>query len=279
MNKKIAISLLRSLNFVMLIELSMGESKINKKNGVIMKYFFALIGSISMPSFAATADLSTSDATGISFWLVTAAMLAATVFFFAERDVVKGKWKTSLSVAGLVTGVAFWHYLYMRGVWVDTGASPTVYRYIDWLITVPLQIIEFYLILRVCTNVGSGVFWRLLGASLVMLIAGFLGETGSNAMICFVIAMAAWLYIIYEVFSGEAGKLNASSGNAAAQQAFSTIRLIVTVGWAIYPIGYYLGMGSNPDMANANLIYNLADFLNKIAFGLAIYVAAVSDND
>ena len=263
----------------MLIELSMGESKINKKNGVIMKYFFALIGSISMPSFAATADLSTSDATGISFWLVTAAMLAATVFFFAERDVVKGKWKTSLSVAGLVTGVAFWHYLYMRGVWVDTGASPTVYRYIDWLITVPLQIIEFYLILRVCTNVGSGVFWRLLGASLVMLIAGFLGETGSNAMICFVIAMAAWLYIIYEVFSGEAGKLNASSGNAAAQQAFSTIRLIVTVGWAIYPIGYYLGMGANPDMANANLIYNLADFLNKIAFGLAIYVAAVSDND
>ena len=279
MNKKIVISLLRSLNFVMLIELSMGESKINKKNGVIMKYFFALIGSISMPSFAATADLSTSDATGISFWLVTAAMLAATVFFFAERDVVKGKWKTSLSVAGLVTGVAFWHYLYMRGVWVDTGTSPTVYRYIDWLITVPLQIIEFYLILRVCTNVGSGVFWRLLGASLVMLIAGFLGETGSNAMICFVIGMAAWLYIIYEVFSGEAGKLNASSGNAAAQQAFSTIRLIVTVGWAIYPIGYYLGMGANPDMANANLIYNLADFLNKIAFGLAIYVAAVSDND
>ena len=91
--------------------------------------------------------------------------------------------------------------------------------------------------------------------------------------------MAAWLYIIYEVFSGEAGKLNASSGNAAAQQAFSTIRLIVTVGWAIYPIGYFLGMGANPDMANANLIYNLADFLNKIAFGLAIYVAAVSDND
>ena len=263
----------------MLIGLSMGESLKNKKNGVVMKYFFALIGLTSMPTFAATADLSTSDLTGISFWLVTAAMLAATVFFFAERDVVKGKWKTSLSVAGLVTGVAFWHYLYMRGVWVDTGASPTVYRYIDWLITVPLQIIEFYLILRVCTNVGSGVFWRLLGASLVMLIAGFMGETGSNAMICFVIGMAAWLYIIYEVFSGEAGKLNASSGNAAAQSAFSTIRLIVTVGWAIYPIGYYLGMGANPDMANANLIYNLADFLNKIAFGLAIYVAAVSDND
>ena len=243
-----------------------------------MKYLLALVTMVSMPAFAA--DLSTSDMTGITFWLVTAAMLAATVFFFAERDVVKGKWKTSLSVAGLVTGVAFWHYLYMRGVWADTGTSPTVYRYIDWLITVPLQIIEFYLILRVCTNVGSGLFWKLLGASLVMLIAGFLGEIGSApAWPAFIVGMAAWLYIIYEVFSGEAAKLNASSGNAAAQSAFSTIRLIVTIGWAIYPLGYILGVGSNPDMANANIIYNLADFINKIAFGLAIYVAAVSDSE
>ena len=243
-----------------------------------MKYLLALVSMVSMPAFAA--DLSTSDMTGITFWLVTAAMLAATVFFFAERDVVKGKWKTSLSVAGLVTGVAFWHYLYMRGVWADTGTSPTVYRYIDWLITVPLQIIEFYLILRVCTNVGSGLFWKLLGASLVMLIAGFLGEIGSApAWPAFIVGMAAWLYIIYEVFSGEAGKLNASSCNAAAQSAFSTIRLIVTIGWAIYPLGYILGVGSNPDMANANIIYNLADFINKIAFGLAIYVAAVSDSE
>ena len=243
-----------------------------------MKYLLALVTMVSMPAFAA--DLSTSDMTGITFWLVTAAMLAATVFFFAERDVVKGKWKTSLSVASLVTGVAFWHYLYMRGVWADTGTSPTVYRYIDWLITVPLQIIEFYLILRVCTNVSSGLFWKLLGASLVMLIAGFLGEIGSApAWPAFIVGMAAWLYIIYEVFSGEAGKLNASSGNAAAQSAFSTIRLIVTIGWAIYPLGYILGVGSNPDMANANIIYNLADFINKIAFGLAIYVAAVSDSE
>ncbi len=221
-----------------------------------MKFLLMMVGAVALPAFAA--DLQTSDMTGVSFWLVTAAMLAATVFFFAERDRVHGKWKTSLSVAGLVTGVAAWHYLYMRGVWVETGSSPTVYRYIDWLITVPLQIIEFYLILKVCTNVSSGVFWRLLVASLVMLIFGFVGETG---------------------FSGEAGQLNASSGNAAAQSAFNTIRWIVTVGWAIYPIGYWLGAMGGGDMAQANIIYNLADFLNKIAFGLAIYVAAVSDSE
>ena len=242
-----------------------------------MKFLLTMVGVLALPAFAA--DLKVDDVTGISFWLVTAAMLAATVFFLVERDRVHGKWKTSLSVAALVTGIAFWHYLYMRGVWVDSETSPTVYRYIDWLITVPLQIIEFYLILKVCTNVSSGLFWKLLGASLVMLVGGFMGETGYNAMVCGVIATLAWLYIIYEVFAGEAGKLNASSGNAAAQSAFGTIRLIVTFGWAIYPIGYWMTMGDNPDLANANLIYNLADFVNKIAFGLAIYVAAVSDSE
>tara|TARA_B100001250_G_C19800814_1_gene790969 strand:- start:1920 stop:2720 length:801 start_codon:yes stop_codon:yes gene_type:complete len=266
-----------------------------------MKFLLTMVGAFALPVFAAgdTADLSVNDITGITFWLVAAAMLAATVFFFVERDRVHGKWKTSLSVAGLVTGIAFWHYLYMRGVWVDayaadvaaitaadgdittaTGSSPTVFRYIDWLITVPLQIIEFYLILKVCTNVSSSLFWKLLGASLVMLVGGFMGETGGNAMVCGVIATLAWLYIIYEVFAGEAGKLNASSGNAAAQSAFGTIRLIVTFGWAIYPVGYWLAVnGSDGGLAQANLIYNLADFVNKIAFGLAIYVAAVSDSE
>ena len=243
-----------------------------------MKFLLMLATAVAMPAFAQ--DLSTNDMTGVSFWLVTAAMLAATVFFFVERDRVHGKWKTSLSVAGLVTGVAFWHYLYMRGVWVDTGTSPTVYRYIDWLITVPLQIIEFYLILKVCTNVGSGLFWKLLSASVLMLVFGFVGETGgADANLMGVLGVIAWLYIIYEVFMGEAGKLNAASGNAAAQSAFNSIRWIVTIGWAIYPIGQWVGVGANADMAGANQIYNYADFINKIAFGLAIYVAAVSDSE
>ncbi|MEC8189746.1 MAG: bacteriorhodopsin, partial [Verrucomicrobiota bacterium] len=119
-------------------------------------------------------------------------MLAATVFFFVERDRAQGKWKTSLTIAGLVTGIAFWHYLYMRDVWVDTGTSPTVFRYIDWLITVPLQIVEFYLILAAVTVVGVRVFWKLLVASLVMLLGGYLGETqvlGVSEMVGFIIGM------------------------------------------------------------------------------------------
>ena len=93
-----------------------------------MKLLLLLTSAVALPSFAASGgDLQASDLTGVSFWLVTAALLAATVFFFVERDQVSSKWKTSLTVSGLVTGIAFWHYLYMRGVWIDTGETPTVF--------------------------------------------------------------------------------------------------------------------------------------------------------
>ena len=79
--------------------------------------------------------LNPSDFVGVSFWIMSAAMLAATFFFWVERDRAEGKWKTSLSVAAMVTGIACLHYFYMRGVWMETGESPTVFRYVDWLLT------------------------------------------------------------------------------------------------------------------------------------------------
>ena len=236
-----------------------------------MKNLLALTAVMAMPSFAASGgDLSISDPTGISFWLVTAAMLAATVFFFVERDNVNGKWKTSLTVAGLICGIAFWHYLYMRGVWVDTGATPTVFRYIDWLLTVPLQMIEFYLILAACTAVAGSLFRKLLFGSLVMLIGGFLGEAGVMAVWpAFIIGMAGWLYMIYELYLGE-GKSAVSTASVAVNSAYKAMMAIIVFGWAIYPAGYFAGYlmgGEGVYASNLNIIYNLADFVNKILFG------------
>ena len=221
--------------------------------------------------------LATNDYVGISFWLATAIMLASTVFFLVERGDVSGKWRTSLTVAALVTGVAFWHYLYMRAGWVANGESPTVFRYIDWLITVPLQIVEFYLILAAVTVVRSSLFWKLLVASLVMLVGGYLGEAGLMAsMPAFEIGMIGWAAVIYLIFAGEAAKANEASGNAAGLMAFNALRMIVLVGWAIYPIGYLVGDAGNA--AALNIIYNLADLVNKTAFGLVIWAAAVKDS-
>ena len=218
------------------------------------------------------------DYVGISFWIVTMACMAATVFFFLERSSVPAQWRVSITVAGLVTGVAFIHYLYMREYWVEQEASPTVYRYIDWLITVPLLMLEFYFVLKAVGKANSRVFWRLLLGSLVMLIGGYLGEAGYiNSTLGFVIGMTGWFYILYEVFSGEAGKMAAKSGNKAFVTAFGAMRIIVTVGWAIYPLGYVFGyLTGGMDANSLNVIYNAADFLNKIAFGLIIWAAAMS---
>ncbi len=237
----------------------------------------ALVG-LSSAANAATAILATDDFVGITFWVISMGMLAATVFFFMERGSVAQGWRTSVTVAGLITGVAFIHYIYMRGVWVETGDSPTVYRYIDWLITVPLQMVEFYLILSAVRKVPSGIFWRLLIGSTVMLVGGYLGEAGYiNSTLGFVIGMGGWIYVLYEIFSGEAGKTAAKSGNKALTTAFGALRMIVTVGWSIYPLGYIFGyLTGGVDANSLNVIYNLADFVNKIAFGLVIWAAAVS---
>jgi bacteriorhodopsin len=238
----------------------------------------------SAPALAATMTLKSDDFVGISFWLISMALVASTAFFFLETQRVSGKWKTSLTVSGLVTMVAAVHYFYMREVWVETGSTPTVYRYIDWLITVPLLMIEFYLILSAITKVPTGVFWRLMIGTLVMLVGGFLGEAGYLAVWpAFIIGMVGWLYILYEIFAGQAGKINAERAPASVQSAFSLMRWIVTIGWAIYPIGYFFGYltGSNPadSMKALNVIYNLADLLNKIAFGVIIWSVAVSETE
>merc|ERR1739845_168251 len=127
---------------------------------------------------------------------------------------------------------------YMREFWVQIGTSPILYRYIDWTITVPLQMVEFYLILAACQPDISGMmFWRLLLGTIVMLVFGYLGESSFiNAWAGFIVGMC---------------------------------------GWCIYPLGYFAGylMGGVDD-ATLNLVYNLADFVNKIAFCLAIWHSA-----
>lgn len=243
-----------------------------------------LAGSFSTASAASSAVLKPDDFVGISFWLISMVLVASTVFFFLERDRVSAKWKTSLTVSGLVTLVAAVHYFYMREVWVTTGSTPTVFRYIDWLITVPLLMIEFYLILSAITKVPGGVFWRLMVGTLVMLIGGYLGEAGYLAVWpAFIIGMLGWAFILYEIFFGQAGKINAESAPPAVQAAFSAMRLIVTLGWAIYPVGYFFGYltGASPSnsMDALNIIYNLADVLNKVAFGLIIWAVAVSESE
>merc|ERR1711939_1187187 len=166
-----------------------------------------------MSSFAvkdpAEAFLTEHDGTAVSFWIISIAMIAATVFFFAEASTVHSHWKTSLHVGGLVTLVAGVHYMYMREYWVQVHKSPVVYRYIDWSITVPLQMIEFNLILKAAKAPISAMgFWKLLVGTVLMLSFGYAGETNAvNPWIGFVCGISGWGFILFEIFKGEAGNL------------------------------------------------------------------------
>ena len=245
---------------------------------IIVIALVALIG-ISGSAYAEVALLQPDDFVGFTFWLVSIACLATTAFFFLEHGSVAPAWKTSIAVVGIVTGIAFIHSMYMRNIWVGTGDSPTVYRYIDWLITMPLLATEFYLILSTVRKVSSIIFWKLLIGTLVMVLGGYAGEAGYiSSFLGFVIWMVGWLYILYEIFAGEAGKLCAKSANIAMVKAFETMRMILTIGWAIYPLGYVFGyLTGGVDSNTLNVIYNFADFINKIAFGLVIWVAATAN--
>merc|ERR1712144_59960 len=222
--------------------------------------------------------LNPNDAVAISFWIISISMVAATVFFLMESMAVSTHWKTSMNVGALVTLVAAVHYFYMREFWVIIHSSPILYRYIDWSITVPLQMIEFYLILSaVKPDLSGGMFWRLLLGTVAMLAFGYAGEAGFlPPMMGFVCGMCGWGFILFEIFMGEGGAV-ASGGdvNEYVKSSFSTMRFIVTVGWSIYPLGYFFGylMGAVDDSV-LNLVYNLADFVNKIAFCLAIWHSA-----
>ena len=181
---------------------------------------------------------------------------------------MKPKWKLPVSVSAIVTGIAASHYYYMREIWVVSKKNPIIYRYIDWILTVPLQIIEFYLILSVAKKIPFELFYKLLLASIIMIVAGFLGESKVvDRNLGFIIGTVAWLYILYEIFYGEAAKFKEETEDESVKFAFDALKWIVTLGWAIYPVGYLL------EINKMNLLYNLGDLVNKILFTLIIWYA------
>jgi sensory rhodopsin len=230
------------------------------------------------------------DPIAFTFFTGYMAMLAASVFFFFERGSVDGKWKLSLLVSGLITGIAAVHYYYMRDYYMATGKNPTALRYIDWTLTVPLMCVEFYLLTKVA-GAKSSLLWKLIGASVLMLVAGYIGEAfnpegGSTAhsVKWGVISTVGYVYILYTAWYGEVANLAASSGNEAVKTGVRTLAWFVLVGWAIYPIGYmcmpggWLNTSLGWDSTNVDLFYNIADAINKIGFGLVVYSIATSSS-
>ena len=221
-----------------------------------------------------------TDYVGFTFFVGCMAMMAASAFFFLSLNQFDKKWRTSVLVSGLITFIAAVHYFYMRDYWAAHEESPTFFRYVDWILTVPLMCVEFYLILKVA-GAKTSLLWKMIGLSVVMLVTGYFGEAvfTEDAALWGAISGAAYFLIVYEIWFGNAKKLAVAAGGDVLK-SHKILCWFVLVGWAIYPLGYMMGTEGwyssfMPSGGNIDVAYNIADAINKIGFGLVIYYLAV----
>jgi sensory rhodopsin len=226
-----------------------------------------------------------ATATQYTFYVAFLGMAASTVYFLAERSSLDEEYRNVASISATYTFIAAMIYWFMKdqvglsGTMESIVKFPTEFRYIDWILTTPLILLKFPALL------GEGDDTRSIGgflvvADLVMIITGFIGESSINAAggptalgwIMFGVSMIAWLLIIYILYSviskAQTTKLE------PVQRGLNNLKKFIAFGWSIYPIGYLLTLITpSIEMAVAReLVYNIADIVNKCGFGLvAVY--------
>jgi len=224
--------------------------------------------------------LQAQDIASGSFALILLAMLASAVLLLAGTAWVPRKWKLAVALCGITTLVSAAHYLMANDVWLATGQLTVIHRYVGWFLTVPLQVVTLYFFVGAFATLPLGLFWRLLVAAVLMVLARFMGEAGlMHPTLGFLLGLALWLYILGEAFFGRMSERTAKDGSASAQRGYFWIRLIVTIGWAVYPLCYFIAAFSGGvEVRKLIVTYNLADFVNQIAFALAVLTVAMNAN-
>ncbi|TFE00124.1 bacteriorhodopsin [Jeotgalibacillus sp. R-1-5s-1] len=226
-------------------------------------------------------------ATQYMFWVGFVGMAAGTLYFLVERNSLAPEYRSTATVAALVTFVAAIHYYFMKdavgtsGLLSEIDGFPTEIRYIDWLVTTPLLLVKFPLLLGLKGKASRTLLASLIIADIIMIIAGYIGESSINiaggftqlGLWSYVIGCIAWLYIIYLLFTNVTKA--AMDKPAPIRKALLQMRLFILIGWAIYPIGYAVTLfASGVEIQLVReLIYNFADLINKVGFGLVAFFA------
>ncbi len=220
---------------------------------------------------------------------------AATVFFFLQRGSVAPAYRAALTITGLVTLIALYHYVRILESWtgayelsgdmyVATGKPfNDAYRYVDWLLTVPLLLVELIAVM----GLSRAETWRkgtVLGAAAaLMIVLGYPGEISQDAGVrwfWWVAAMIPFIYIVYELVIGISRSISEQPADARGLISFA--RWIVVVTWCFYPVVFIFPMIglSGADAATAVQVgYTVADVLAKAFFGVFIYLIAVRKSE
>merc|ERR1712217_68403 len=213
---------------------------------------------------------------------------------------VTDKYKSAVLISGLVTFIAAYHYIRIFNSWVDAysytagkladGAkeiqAPTwagvpfndAYRYMDWLLTVPLLLIEILLVMKLDGDDFSKRAWTLGFGSALMIVSGYYGElvvTGdlTPRWMCWFISMIFFLYIVYELLVGLAAA-TASEADPVIASKIGTAQVMTVISWCTYPIVYLfpmLGFSAAKAVVSIQLGYCASDIISKCGVGLVIY--------
>ena len=221
------------------------------------------------------------------FFVGYIAMGAAFVFFMSERSNVAPQYRTTMTISALIVGIAAFHYYYMRGVYADFGVVSIEYRYMDWIITVPLMALKFPSLVgkEAITDkkvAGLGFTGICFTGALIMIGFGYLGEAGlMSAIPALLLGGMGWAMIVVATGTPWTDGLGVDNSKISPELMWSAnaLRWFIVVGWIIYPLGYLF----SPEvelikMENGAEImavaYNIADIINKIGFGVVAWMGA-----
>ena len=216
-----------------------------------------------------------------------AAFGASTVFFLLQRSQVSPAYKTALTLSGLVCLITTYHYLRIfesfnsayvikDGLVIQTGMQfNNAYRYVDWLLTVPLLLLEFVLVLRLphAETYKKGLALTLAAAFMVIL--GYPGETltvGFAKVIWWVLAMIPFSYILYEMIKGVGASIKTQP--LVVQPLFKKTRLLIILSWSFYPLVYILPLFGLSAFVSIQVGFTFVDIVAKSVFGILIYIIA-----
>jgi len=221
-----------------------------------------------------------------------ASMMATTLFLWARATAVKETYKSAVFISGLVTFIAAYHYIRIFNSWVEGysystgGVNPTLtgvpfndaYRYMDWLLTVPLLLIEILLVMKLSPEVYSTKAWTLGTFSALMIISGYYGElvvTGNLTprWVCWFISMFFFLFIVYELLVG-LSEATASETDSLVQGKLRNAQVVTVISWCTYPVVYLfpmLGVNAASAVVSIQIGYCCSDIISKCGVGLLIY--------
>ena len=226
----------------------------------------------------------------LSFGLVS--MLATTIYTLVAQQRVLPKYRTALVMSSMVTFIAAYHYFRIFNsfhesstgdavkVGVGQGAFNEAYRYVDWILTVPLLLVEVVAVLGLAKAASSSLIQRLVPASALMIALGYPGEVSAEngtKTLWGVLSTIPFLYILYVLFVELSKSLDRQPEGVAA--TVGRLRLLLIATWGVYPISYLLPL-LGQDIHDPSLFmwrqvgYTLADVLAKCVFGLTIFKIA-----